>query len=134
MKQQRGFAHGQRLTWYCFNWQTENMKLRVENDIQLDGMQVFDETGRQLYPQDWVRGGQNLSFLGKIHFESSQLSPLSGEFDLRVLGQNVTYDGDPIGQPILLAQESNPNFGVYNISFTSPIESSQVVWCFMSKL
>ena len=106
------------------NWQTENMKLRVENDIQLDGMQVFDETGRQLYPQDWVRGGQNLSFLGKIHFESSQLSPLSGEFDLRVLGQNVTYDGDPIGQPILLAQESNPNFGVYNISFTSPIESS----------
>lgn len=106
------------------NWQTESMKLRVENDIQLDGMQVFDETGRQLYPQDWVRGGQNLSFLGKIHFESSQLSPLSGEFDLRVLGQNVTYDGDPIGQPILLAQESNPNFGVYNISFTSPIESS----------
>ena len=106
------------------NWQTENMRLRVENDIQLDGLQVFDETGRQLFAQDWVRGGQNLSFLGKIHFESSQLSPLSGEFNLRVLGQNVTYDGDPIGQPIVLAEESNPNFGSYNLTFMSPIESS----------
>ena len=106
------------------NWQTENMRLRVENDIQLDGMQVFDETGRQLFAQDWVRGGQNLSFLGKIHFESSQLSPLSGEFELRVIGQNVTYDGDPIGEPMILSQESNPNFGAYNITFTSPIESS----------
>ena len=100
------------------------MRLRVENDIQLDGLQVFDETGRQLFAQDWVRGGQNLSFLGKIHFESSQLSPLSGEFNLRVLGQNVTYDGDPIGQPIVLAEESNPNFGSYNLTFMSPIEST----------
>ena len=106
------------------NWQTEDMELRVENDIQLDGLQVFDETGRQLYPQDWVRGGQNLSFLGKIHFESSQLSPQSGEFNLRVIGQNVTYDGDPIGQPVVMVEESNPNFGSYNLTFTSPIESA----------
>ena len=106
------------------NWDTENMELRVENDIQLDGLQVFDEDGRQLFTQDWVRGGQNMSFLGKIHFESSQLSPLAGEFDLRVLGQNVTFDGDPIGQPIVLAQEANPSFGSYNLSFVSPIESA----------
>ena len=106
------------------NWQTEDMELRVENDIQLDGLQVFDETGRQLYPQDWVRGGQNLSFIGKIHFESSQLSPQSGEFNLRVIGQNVTYDGDPIGQPVVMIEESNPNFGSYNLTFTSPIESA----------
>ena len=106
------------------NWDTENMELRVENDIQLDGLQVFDEDGRQLFTQDWVRGGQNISFLGKIHFESSQLSPLAGEFELRVLGQNVTFDGDPIGQPIVLAQEANPSFGSYNLTFVSPIESA----------
>ena len=106
------------------NWDTENMELRVENDIQLDGLQVFDEDGRQLFTQDWVRGGQNISFLGKIHFESSQLSPLAGEFELRVLGQNVTFDGDPIGQPIVLAQEANPSFGSYNLTFLSPIESA----------
>ena len=106
------------------DWDTEKMELRVENDIQLDGMQVFDEDGRQLFTQDWVRGGQNISFLGTIHFQSSQLSPLAGEFELRVLGQNVSYDGDPIGQPVILAQESNPSFGSYNLTFESPIEST----------
>ena len=115
------------------NCKTENMKLRVENDIQLDGMQVFDETGRQLYPQDWVRGGQNLSFLGKIHFESSQLSPLSGEFDLALLGQN-----DPTMEIRLVNQFCSHKNQIqlwslqYQLYF--PIESSQVVWCFMSKL
>ena len=113
------------------NWETENMNLRVENDIQLDGLRVFDESGRQLFAQDWVRGGQNLSFLGKIHFEASQLSPLAGEFMLRVVGQNVDYDGNPsvdqngtVEPPIVLVEESNPNFGSYNLTFTSPIESS----------
>ena len=40
------------------------------------------------------------------------------------MGQNVTYDGDPIGEPTILAQEANPGFGAYNITFQSPIESA----------
>ena len=36
---------------------------------------------------------------------------MAGEFDLRVLGQNVTYDGDPIGEPTVLHTEGNPAFG-----------------------
>ena len=42
-------------------WTTSDMELVVENDIQLDGLRVWEETGRQLYPMDWVRGGFNLS-------------------------------------------------------------------------
>lgn len=106
------------------DWTTTGLDVRIENDIQLDGLRVFDETGRELYPLDWVRGGYNLSFAGKIHFEGSQLNPLGGEFDLRVLGQNVTYDGDPIGEPVVLATTSNPSFGEYNITFQSPLESA----------
>ena len=106
------------------DWSTSDLDVRVENDIQLDGLRVYDETGRELYPLDWVRGGYNLSFAGKIHFEGSQLSPLGGEFNLRVLGQNVTYDGDPIGEPVVLASTSNPSFGEYNITFQSPVESA----------
>jgi hypothetical protein len=105
-------------------WDTEDLDITVENDIQLDGLRVFEETGRELYSQDWVRGGFNLSFTGLIHFQNSQLTPLAGQFALRVLGQNVTYDGDPIGEPVLLAQEQNPAFGVYNITFQSPFESA----------
>ncbi|MGB0726287.1 MAG: hypothetical protein ACPGQO_05825, partial [Candidatus Poseidoniaceae archaeon] len=106
------------------DWTTTGLDVRIENDIQLDGLRVFDETGRELYPLDWVRGGYNLSFAGKIHFEGSQLNPLGGEFNLRVLGQNVTYDGDPIGEPVVLATTSNPSFGEYNITFQSPLESA----------
>ena len=106
------------------DWTTTGLDVRIENDIQLDGLRVFDETGRELYPLDWVRGGYNLSFAGKIHFEGSQLNPLGGEFNLRVLGQNVTYDGDPIGEPVVLAMTSNPSFGEYNITFQSPMESA----------
>lgn len=105
------------------NWETEDLDIIVENDIQLDGLRVYEETGRELYSQDWVRGGFNLSFTGGINFQNSQLSPLAGQFSLRILGQNVTYDGDPIGEPILLAQEQNPAFGEYNITFQSPIQS-----------
>tara|TARA_B110000483_G_scaffold24056_1_gene28268 strand:- start:2449 stop:7851 length:5403 start_codon:yes stop_codon:yes gene_type:complete len=105
-------------------WDTEDLDIIVENDIQLDGLRVFEETGRELYSQDWVRGGFNLSFTGLIHFQNSQLTPLAGQFALRILGQNVTYDGDPIGEPILLAQEQNPAFGGYNITFQSPFESA----------
>ena len=104
-------------------WETESLDMVVENDIQLDGLQVFDETGRALTSLDWVRGGYNMSFSGKIHFQNSQLTPLAGQFSLRILGQNVTQDGDPIGEPIELAREQNPAFGDYNITFTSPLQS-----------
>ena len=105
-------------------WQTSNMDLVVENDIQLDGLRVWEETGRELYPMDWVRGGFNLSFAGTMHFQDSQLMPPAGSFTIRVIGQNVTYDGDPIGEPIVLAEEVNPAFGEYNLTFSSPIESA----------
>tara|TARA_Y100000766_G_C18916824_1_gene612256 strand:+ start:5865 stop:11231 length:5367 start_codon:yes stop_codon:yes gene_type:complete len=105
-------------------WTTDTLSLNVENDIQLDGMRVWEETGRELYPGDWVRGGFNLSISGGINFEGSAFSPMAGEFSLRVLGQNVTYDGDPIGEPTVLHMEGNPAFGQYNMTFTSPIESA----------
>jgi hypothetical protein len=100
------------------------MDLVVENDIQLDGLRVWEETGRQLYPMDWVRGGFNLSFAGGLHFQDSQLMPPAGSFSLRVIGQNVSYDGDPIGASVLLHEEVNPAFGDYNLTFVSPIESA----------
>ena len=105
-------------------WETSSMKLVVENDIQLDGLRVWEETGRQLYPMDWVRGGFNLSFSGSIHFQDSQLMPPAGSFSLRVIGQNVTFDGDPMGEPMVLYEEVNPAFGAYNMTFTSPVEST----------
>ncbi|MFL2968589.1 MAG: hypothetical protein ACJZ6A_05505 [Candidatus Poseidoniaceae archaeon] len=105
-------------------WTTDTLSLNVENDIQLDGMRVWEETGRELYPGDWVRGGFNLSINGALNFENSAFAPMAGEFDLRVLGQNVTYDGDPIGEPTVLHSEGNPGFGQYNMTFTSPIESA----------
>ena len=104
-------------------WATTEMELVVENDIQLDGLRVWEETGRQLFPMDWVRGGFNLSFSGSMHFQDSQLMPPAGSFSLRVIGQNVTYDGDPMGEPVTLYEEINPAFGAYNMTFTSPIES-----------
>ena len=105
-------------------WDTTSMDLVVENDIQLDGLRVWEETGRQLYPMDWVRGGFNLSFAGGLHFQDSQLMPPAGSFSLRVIGQNVSYDGDPIGASVLLHEEVNPAFGDYNLTFVSPIESA----------
>ena len=36
----------------------------------------------------------------------------------------MTYDGDPIGEPVVLATTSNPSFGEYNITFQSPLESA----------
>ena len=49
--------------------------------------------------------------------------PPAGSFSLRIIGQNVTYDGDPMGEPVVLYEEVNPAFGAYNMTFTSPIES-----------
>ena len=106
------------------SWQTESLDMVVENDIQIDGLRVYEETGRELYSQDWVRGGYLMSFTGVIHFQDSQLTPLGGQFALRILGQNVTYDGDPIGEPIELTREQNPAFGAFNITITSPMESA----------
>ena len=106
------------------SWETESLDLNVENDIQLDGLRVWEETGRELYVLDWVRGGFNLSFSGQIHFQGSQLSPEAGNFNLRLLGQNVTHDGVPMGEAVLLAEEANPAFGEYNITIQSPLESS----------
>ena len=106
------------------SWETESLDLKVENDIQLDGLRVWEETGRELYLLDWVRGGFNLSFSGQIHFQDSQLSPEAGQFKLRILGQNVTHDGVPDGEPILLVEEANPAYGDYNITIQSPLESS----------
>jgi len=106
------------------SWTTDTLSLNVENDIQLNGMRVWEETGRQLYSGDWVRGGYNITILGGINFENSALFPLAGEFELQVMGQNVTYDGDPIDEPILLHTESNPGFGQYNLTFMSPTESA----------
>ena len=105
-------------------WETSSLDLIVENDIQLDGLRVYEETGRELYNQDWVRGGFNLTFTGGIYFQNSQLSPLAGQFNMTIIGQNVTYDGDPIGEPVVLAVEQNPAFGEYNMTFTAPLESS----------
>ena len=105
-------------------WTTDTLALNIENDIQLDGMRVWEETGRELYSGDWVRGGLNLSITGGINFENSAFSPRAGEFTLRVIGQNVTYDGDPIGEPTVLHTEGNPGFGQYNMTFISPIEST----------
>jgi len=106
------------------NWETKHLDLRIENDIQLDGMRVYDETGRELLSHDWVRGGYNLTFSGGIHFEGTQLTPQAGQFMLRIIGQNVTYDGDPIGEAVLMHEEANPSHGSYSITFTSPRESS----------
>ncbi|MBQ70380.1 MAG: hypothetical protein CMA65_02690 [Euryarchaeota archaeon] len=105
-------------------WDTTEMDLVIENDIQLDGLRVWEETGRQLFPMDWVRGGFNLSFAGGLHFQDSQLMPPAGSFSLRVMGQNVTYDGDPMGASVLLHEEVNPAFGEYNLTFVAPIESA----------
>ena len=48
--------------------------------------------------------------------------PPAGSFSLRVIGQNVTFDGDPMGEPVVLYEEVNPAFGLQH-DFTSPIES-----------
>lgn len=106
-------------------WVTESLDLRIENDIQLNGMKVVDETGRELWSHDWLRGGYNITFSGGIDFEGTQLSPLSGQFMMRILGQNLTMDGDPIGESILLHEEANPSHGSYSMTFTSPLQSEQ---------
>ena len=106
------------------SWQTDSMDLQVENDIQLNGMTVFDETGKQVTNLEWLRGGTNISFSGRINFEGSQFSPLPGQFNLRVIGQNVSNSGQPIGDEVIFYEDQNPGFGTYNLTFQTPMEST----------
>ena len=106
------------------SWETEGLDMRIENDIQLDGLKVWDETGRELFARDWLRGGFNISLIGDINFQGTTLSPQAGQFKLQVHGQNLTYDGDPIGEKILLHEEANPAHGEYNMTLQTPMESS----------
>ncbi|MBT05255.1 MAG: hypothetical protein CMA92_05785 [Euryarchaeota archaeon] len=106
------------------SWQTDSMDLKIENDIQLNGMNVFDETGKQLTNFEWLRGGTNISFTGIVNFEGSQLTPLPGQFSLRVIGQNVSNSGEPVGDEIILIETQNPGFGNYNLTFQTPMEST----------
>lgn len=106
------------------SWQTIDSSVKLENDIELKDLKVYDEEGNRLINLDWIRGGNTLSFSGTFSFEGTEISPPPGQFNLRIVGQNVSQSGQLIDEPIILAQQSNPSFGRYNISFISPIESS----------
>ena len=108
------------------NYETENLNLRVENDIQLLDITAVDESGRELLPYDWMRGGTNLTFSGTIAFEGTTLSPQAGQFDLELSGQNLGQDGQPIGNGSqIFMLEANPAHGQYYMTFQTPIQSSQ---------
>ena len=108
------------------NYETENLNLRVENDIQLLDMMAVDESGRELLPYDWMRGGTNLTFTGTIAFEGTTLSPEAGQFNLELSGENLTQDGQPMGDGTeIFMLEANPAYGQYYMTFETPIQSSQ---------
>ena len=104
---------------------TENLGLRIENDIQLLDMKAFDEAGRELLPYDWMRGGTNLTFTGTIAFEGTTLSPQAGQFYLELTGENLTQDGQPMGDSQSFIFEANPAFGQYYMTLLTPLQSSQ---------
>ena len=108
------------------NYESENLNLRVENDIQLLDLTAVDESGRQLLPYDWMRGGTNLTFSGTIAFEGTTLSPQAGQFNLELSGQNLGQDGQPMpnGSQVFMI-EANPAHGQYYMVFETPIQSSQ---------
>ena len=106
------------------SWQTESMDLKIENDIQLNSMSVYDESGNQVTNLEWLRGGTNITFIGSINFEGSQFTPLPGQFNLRVVGQNVSNSGQPVGDEVIFYEEQNPGFGLYNLTFQAPMEST----------
>ena len=108
------------------NYESENLNLRVENDIQLLDLTAVDESGRQLLPYDWMRGGTNLTFSGTIAFEGTTLSPQAGQFNLELAGQNLGQDGQPMsnGSQVFMT-EANPAHGQYYMVFETPIQSSQ---------
>ena len=104
---------------------TEGLDLRVENDIQLLDLKAVDESGRELLPYDWMRGGTNVTFSGTIAFEGTTFSPEAGQFDLQLVGQNLTQDGEPIDSEILFLTEANPSHGSYYMTLQTPLQSSQ---------
>ena len=105
-------------------WRTEDLDLRVENDIQLTQMMVTEETGRQLTSQDWMRGGFNITFEGSLAFQDTSIPPPAGLFNLTVTGRNLTRGGEPMEDSRELHRERNPAHGHYRMTFTSPVESS----------
>ncbi|MEE2759252.1 MAG: hypothetical protein VYA86_04660 [Candidatus Thermoplasmatota archaeon] len=107
------------------SYQTEDLNLRVENDIQLLDMKAFDESGRELLAYDWMRGGTNLTFTGSIAFEGTTLSPQAGQFNLELIGENLTQDGQGMGDPQTFILEANPAYGQYYMTFLTPLQSSQ---------
>ena len=54
---------------------------------------------------EWLRGGTNITFTGSINFEGSQFTPLPGQFNLRVVGQNVSNSGQPVGDEVIFYEE-----------------------------
>ncbi|MDP6899234.1 MAG: hypothetical protein QGF94_00145 [Candidatus Thalassarchaeaceae archaeon] len=106
-------------------WETESLNLRVENDIQLLELIAVEESGRELLPYDWMRGGQNITFSGAIVFEGTSLSPPAGQFNLEVTGQNLSQDGNPIEAETPFVVEANPAHGQYYLTFETPLQSSQ---------
>ena len=106
------------------NWEDDGFNVRIENDIQLDGLGVFDETGRELFGNDWLRGGYDITFAGAISFEGTSISPSVGDFNISIMGENLTVDGDSMEEPYVLDQGLNQGFGTYNTTFQSPSESS----------
>jgi len=108
------------------NYGTEDLNLRVENDLQLLDLTAIDESGRELLPYDWMRGGTNLTFSGTIAFEGTTLSPQAGQFNLELSGQNLGLDGQPMSNASeVFLLEANPAHGQYYMTFETPIQSSQ---------
>ena len=106
------------------DYETENLDLRVENDIVLGALEVTDEAGRVLLPSDWMRGGLNATFTGTISFEDTSRYPRPGNFGLQVIGRNLTLDGLPMEEPTIFINQSNPSYGLYSMTFQTPFQSS----------
>ena len=106
------------------DYETTDLNLRIENDIVLGALEVKDEEGRVLLPSDWMRGGRNATFSGTIAFEDTARYPKPGEFGMRVVGQNLTLDGQPLEEMQSYVNQTNPSYGLYSMSFQTPFQSS----------
>ena len=106
------------------DFETQSLDLRVENDIVLGSLEVTDESGRVLLPSDWMRGGLNATFTGTISFEDTSRYPRPGNFGLQVMGRNLTLDGLPMEEPTIFVNQSNPSYGLYSMTFQTPMQSS----------
>ena len=106
-------------------WLTDDLDMKIENDIALINLGVTDENGRVLEANDWVRGGLQLTFQGGIVFEGTTYTPSAGQFSIELTGQNLSLNGEPEEPEKQLHLESNPSHGQYSLTITSPIESSQ---------